>query len=100
MNGFKWENPPSTDSTRTVHGQFAAAADKLRGKPNRWARVRVYDIDPSVSTTPGQRASQFAHNIRTGKVSGFHTNGDGEFEARGKTLDDGRGAVYVRFVTE
>lgn len=100
MQGFKWENPPTLNQPRQQHGRFADAGDKLRSKPNKWARVRIYDIDPSVSTPPGQRASQFAHNIRTGKVSGFHSNGDGSFEARGMTLEDGRGAVYVRFVTE
>jgi hypothetical protein len=80
-----WEDPPGQKAGGS--DKYSELAEQLRAHPKRWARV--------LTSEGSDRAHQFAGNIRKGRVSAFR---QGNWEAVGRKLDDGRYATYARFV--
>lgn len=82
---FVWEDPPTLARgvRATLADRLSAELGKLKRRPDTWAQLVIY-------ATPSSAGSARA-NLR-------RQLGDDDWEFVARTLDDGRGAVYGRYI--
>jgi hypothetical protein len=80
-----FENPPPPPAP--AHRRWHARLEPLKARPHEWARVYV--------TSDYQKASSYAWQL---KKRDRYALPSGDFEFRAARLEDGRGAVYARYL--
>lgn len=81
---FAWEDPPVIvrRGRATLADRIADPLAKLRHHPGKWAQVLIYRTAGSAYSA----CTNLAHAL------------GGDYEWTSRTLDDGTGAVYGRYV--